>query len=39
MPPEQERILMTQPVAGESVVPAARDAAIASLRQLLGDRL
>ncbi len=30
---------MTQPVAGESVVPAARDAAIASLRQLLGDRL
>ena len=30
---------MTQPVTVESVDPAARDAAIASLRQLLGDRL
>jgi D-lactate dehydrogenase (cytochrome) len=39
MPSEQERILMTQPVTGECVDPAARDAAIASLRQLVGDCL
>ena len=30
---------MTLPVTAESVDPAARDAVIASLRQLLGDRL
>ena len=30
---------MTLPVTAESVDPAARDAAIASLRELLGDRL
>ena len=30
---------MTPPLTTESVEPAARDAAIASLRQLLGDRL
>jgi D-lactate dehydrogenase (cytochrome) len=34
-----ERIIMTQPVTSESVEHAARDAAIASLRQLLGARL
>jgi D-lactate dehydrogenase (cytochrome) len=36
---EDERIVMTLPLSAESVEPAARDAAIASLRQLLGDRL
>ena len=30
---------MTLPLIAEAVKPAARDAAIASLRQLLGDRL
>jgi D-lactate dehydrogenase (cytochrome) len=30
---------MTLPVTAESVDPAARDAAITSLKQLLGDRL
>jgi hypothetical protein len=30
---------MTLPVTAESVDPATRDAAIASLRQVLGDRL
>ena len=34
-----ERIVMTLPVAAESVDPAACDAAIVSLRQLLGVRL
>ena len=34
-----ERIIMTLPVTSESVDHAARDAAIASLRQLLGARL
>jgi D-lactate dehydrogenase (cytochrome) len=30
---------MTPPLTAESVEPAARDAAVAPLRQLLGDRL
>ena len=37
--PSHERIIMTLPVTAESVDHAARDAAISSLRQLLGARL
>jgi D-lactate dehydrogenase (cytochrome) len=36
---EHKRIVMTLPLPLESVGPAARDAAIASLHELLGDRL
>jgi hypothetical protein len=37
--PEHERNTVAMPLTVESVAPAASDAAIASLHQLLGDRL